>query len=512
MHFKFYSGVTLEGLQVLWTLWTLWKAFQSRTHFADERSAQALLVTPEEDPNLPLRLNNVGLLHRYRYLHLQKPEDIEDGIKCITQALSLTHKDHPLRAAFLFNLGLLHEERFEHLGKLEDIDRAIECSTEGLSATPSGHMKIPMRLHALSVLHQNRFDHFNKTEDLVRAIDYGTQSVSLTPNGHAQMPRLLNVLGELYCSRYLNLADAVSLVRSLECFRESASSSAGDPVHRFLAALNWAEIAKMWTIPEQLSAFQSAMDLVPHMVWLGETISQRYNDVQSIGDIAREGAAVAICAKRYDLALEWLEQGRSIVWNQTLQLRTPFDNLFSVKPSLANTLREIANKLKTAGSRSPNSTTPTNDSDTLEDAAQKHRRLAEQYDQLVNEARRIPGFESFLRPKKASELIGAARTGPVVIINVHAHQGDALVLLPHQTEIKHVPLPQLSEEGVTKVRAELERSLQKHGIRNRGVRRVPAAQEEDGFERALSTLWMDIVKPVLDSLRYTVCVAAANCP
>jgi hypothetical protein len=35
MHFKFYSGVTLEGLQVLWTLWTLWKAFQSRTHFAD---------------------------------------------------------------------------------------------------------------------------------------------------------------------------------------------------------------------------------------------------------------------------------------------------------------------------------------------------------------------------------------------------------------------------------------------------------------------------------------------
>jgi hypothetical protein len=36
MHFKFYSGGTLEGLQVLWILWILWKAFQSRTHFADE--------------------------------------------------------------------------------------------------------------------------------------------------------------------------------------------------------------------------------------------------------------------------------------------------------------------------------------------------------------------------------------------------------------------------------------------------------------------------------------------
>jgi hypothetical protein len=43
--------------------------------------------------------------------------------------------------------------------------------------------------------------------------------------------------------------------------------------------------------------------------------------------VASEAAAAAISAKQYNTALEWLEQGHSIVWNQFLQLRTPFDAL-----------------------------------------------------------------------------------------------------------------------------------------------------------------------------------------
>jgi len=55
----------------------------------------------------------------------------------------------------------------------------------------------------------------------------------------------------------------------------------------------------------------------------------------------------------------------------------------------------------------------------LEQEAQAHRRLAEEYDGILARIRNLPNFSEFLRPQKSESLCDAAISGPVVIINMH---------------------------------------------------------------------------------------------
>jgi hypothetical protein len=197
-----------------------------------------------------------------------------------------------------------------------------------------------------------------------------------------------------------------------------------------------------------------------------------------------------------------------MVWSQMLQLRTPLEHLFAADPVLAERLKQVANDLHNAGLQAPLSTTPLNDEATLESTAQTHRRLAEQYERLVDQVRSIPGFKDFLHPKRVSELVRVAQTGPVVVINVHNSRCDALVLLPGKSEITHVPLPNFSYDKATKARAQMEQSLEYQNIRERSSVRRPLQAvnhtREDHLESVLTALWADVVKPILDTLGYTV--------
>jgi hypothetical protein len=114
---------------------------------------------------------------------------------------------------------------------------------------------------------------------------------------------------------------------ALTVLRVSAESLSGAPLTRYSAAKHWAQYAFKYSESKlsSLEAYDTLIDLIPRIVWLGRTINQRYKDIGSIGTSINEAAAVACEIGRYDLALEWLEQGRSIVWNQMLRLRTPMD-------------------------------------------------------------------------------------------------------------------------------------------------------------------------------------------
>jgi hypothetical protein len=84
---------------------------------------------------------------------------------------------------------------------------------------------------------------------------------------------------------------------------------------------------------------------------LGQTIRTRHRELTSLGDVASKAAAAAISDARYDTALEWLEQGRSIVWNQLLQLHTLVNVLCEVQPSLADDLVRISKALEHASNQ-----------------------------------------------------------------------------------------------------------------------------------------------------------------
>jgi hypothetical protein len=249
-----------------------------------------------------------------------------------------------------------------------------------------------------------------------------------------------------------------------------------------------------------LSAYECTIGLMPVVAWLGLPIQDRHEHLVTMSEIARDAAASAISLEQYDRALEWLEQGRSIVWNQILQLRTPVDELCEVNPDLADRLLRVSRILDRGVEQKE-------DLGSTEQDGQRYRALTMEWESILEEIRSLPKFEDFLKPPRASRLRDAAQNGPVVVINMAKKRCEALALVPGMEEVICIPLPDITYNKVAEMRDELKDHLYSKGIRMRGER---AAQKwiEDGNTNdcrgILAELWNGLIKPVLDSLAFSV--------
>jgi hypothetical protein len=251
---------------------------------------------------------------------------------------------------------------------------------------------------------------------------------------------------------------------------------------------------------------ECALEIIPLIAWLGLPISDRHQHLVQIGETARNAAAAAISLDQYDKAIEWLEQGRSIVWTQILQLRTPVDRLREVNPELAERLLQVSQLIDhgDAGKKSQQQ-----DRSNLEEEDRQHRALTTEWEGIVEKIRCIEGFEDFLKPPKLSRLLSAAVNGPLVVLNVAKQRCDALVLVAGFDEVIHIPLPNLTFETVTQLQQDLKDMLVSSGIRLRVERAAKQIEsddnDEDKCQQILAELWTNLVKPILDCLAFFVC-------
>ncbi|PVF90903.1 hypothetical protein CPB86DRAFT_504319 [Serendipita vermifera] len=277
----------------------------------------------------------------------------------------------------------------------------------------------------------------------------------------------------------------------------------GAPTSRFRAAELWIRLASRINHDSLLAAYGCALDLMPLVAWLGLPIADRHQYLMKIGVMARDAASAAISAEEYEKALEWLEQGRSIVWTQILQLRTPVDQLREVDPELADRLLRVSRLLD-------HGPQPTDFSgrETLytEAEGRRYRALAIEWESIINQVRSLPDFKDFLRPPHLSQLMNAAHSGPVVVFNIAKTRCDALALLPELDDVIHIPLPDITSERITELRDELKDHLYSNGIRMRDTRAAMRFTDNSGEEdcrRVLAELWNSIVKPVLGTLAFS---------
>ncbi|CAE6440717.1 unnamed protein product [Rhizoctonia solani] len=449
----------------------------------------------------------LGNSHSVRFEHLGHDTDLSSAIDYHTQAMSLTLDGDPEMPARLTNLGISHFFRFEYSGQLEDLDTAIECHSLAVSLSSSESSYFPGRLSNLGSCHAYRFEQTGKIEHLHMGIEYLARSIDLLPKDSSDLSARLLTLGALYLKRFIRQSDLTSWDLALDCWERSSLLESGYPETRFKATIHWADSVSL-SSPDRLQAYAQAMSLIPHVVWLGNAVELRYKDAPLLENIATDAAAAAICAQNYNLALEWLEQGRSVIWNQTLQLRSPIQSLSDVDSDLADKLIDVAKRLDNVGASLPVSSV--NPKSPGQELGVRRRRLAEQYEKLVGQARLIPGFEDFLKPKKASDFLCVARSGPIVILNVATSQCDALIILPNCNEVSHVPLPNISKEKAKKIQCTMDATFQRRGIRagdfvSRNISQPRAKQQPQSNEvlgNVLGVLWRSIVKPVLDFLGY----------
>jgi tetratricopeptide (TPR) repeat protein len=478
-------------------------------HKAISTQQQAVRLTHDGHTDRPRCLSNLGSSFLGLFERSGALTDINNAISTHEQALHLTLDGHVDKPRFLANLGNSFMSRFKHSEDFADIDNAISCNEDAVRLIPDDH---PAKAGCLGNLGNSFLCRFKCTRDLIdinEAISAQEEAVHLIPDDYADKSDILHNLGHSFSYRFEHSQDLADSSTAVSHFRSAATSTTGSPSLRFRSAVLWARLCSTTDILSSLQGYTLALDLLPQVTWLGQTIQARHRELTAMGSVASEAAAVAISAAHYDTALEWLEQGRSIVWNQLLQLRSPVDTLHEVQPGLADDLMRVSKALERASSRGIGSQdifTQTDLQLSREEIAQGHRRLAEQWETLVEKAREVPGFEDFLRPKRLRQLCSAADSGPIVVINVHRSRCDALALMAGLDEVMHIPLARFSYEKAQEMHRSLNRLLSAAHVRARDTRAMKrvATTTGTGFPTILSDLWSYVAKPVLDGLAFTV--------
>ncbi|KAJ7621820.1 CHAT domain-containing protein, partial [Mycena rosella] len=481
---------------------------------AISRYTEAVHLTPDDNSEKPTFLDSLGICLQSRFSQLGDISDLTESISSTIDAIRRISDGHPgkqrmlgnLSAILLYNLGSFLRNRFATLGQINDLNDSITNLKKAVNLTPDSHSAKAIILNSLGNSLLAHSAQFGEIGDIDEAISKLQDAVNLTPDGHPLKVIMLRDLAISFQDRFTKLQMASDDQEGFRQWALAAQSPTGQVEERLRAATNWAFGAQEFRDPSVLDAYHKAMSLLPEAAWLGLSIDDRHRRIITAGPMVRDAARAAIYSGQLGKAVEWLEEGRSIIWGQLLNLRTPVDTLMQQNPDLAKEFISLSAQLEGAGTRG-------NDwkSGTLQSvAATAHQAhdSAHKRDVLIKKIREVEGLERFLLPKIIVELSLAAQRGNVVLLNVSRISCDALVLMPHlSTKVKHVPLPEFTPQHVEKLAQSMEHLVPFMG-RSQTERLYAQREEglgspEDDFAHILSELWVRLVKPVLAALAIT---------
>ena len=486
---------------------------------------KAVSLTPECHAVMPCLLSNLGNSFQCHFEKTRDPTAISDAITYLQKAVRLTPEGHVDIPGQLNDLGNSLRLRFEldYKGDLTDISDAIKYQQRAVHLTPEDHAEMPSRLSNVGISFHSRFEQSKDLTDISEAISYKQRAINLTPEGHAGMLRQLNNLGNSFQSRFEYTGDLSDIHVLLSIDRRCATYSSGSPSTRLMAAIRWARHSKSYDPPQSLEAYNTAIQLVSQVAGLEQTIQKRHTNLKlhDISDLAADAAAWAINLGKFTLALEWLKQCRCLIWSQLNQLQTPLDTLFARDPNIASHMSRVFAASESRGNLSARSQGELEGTVelkmSLQDEANTHVKLAQEWSELITKIRTIPEFEGFLQPTSFSNLLkNLPVSGPIIVITGNVHKGsyDAMALLSDSDKPLHIPLHEFSYAYATNLRNQLITHLHAANVRmreceldgNRGTCRVNL--RDGGVNRKikhiLRQLWILVVKPILDGLKFPV--------
>ncbi|KAF8870436.1 CHAT domain-containing protein, partial [Gymnopilus junonius] len=474
-------------------------------------------LTPEDHAAMPTRLNNLGISLQRRFEQTKNYDDLTEAISLIQRSVKLAPEGHPELPTQYNNLGFAYRSSFSRRSNLADLAEGISSIQKAIQIAPGQYQNMSIFLSNLAVSLQMRFDHTGDLDDSSQAISSLKEAVRLTPNGHPDMIGRLTNLGLFFEHRFEETTDFDDINTAISTFRDAATNYAGSPADRYQAAKKWVETSELFDESQSLEAYRTLIPLISQVAGLGQTVQKRYSTLPDMSHMSTSAAAAAFKEGRYELALEWLEESRCLVWRQLNNLRTPLDTLRDHDPAVYADVFRVSRLLDSAGSRSE-VTNYTPDTISIEqkvsiqDQTLNHLKLAQNWDQLLLRVREIPGYEDFLKPVPYSTIVqGLPDSGFIVVINVHRERTDALVLRSGTSEPIHIPLEEFSYEKAFHLRNALKAYLGRLGCRMRGpefdsiLRGMrPARNDPSSLKEVLKQLWMFVAKPILNAIGISV--------
>jgi tetratricopeptide (TPR) repeat protein len=300
-------------------------------------------------------------------------------------------------------------------------------------------------------------------------------------------------LGFALHERFKLSGAATDLDEALRWLAQAASADSTPTQFRIVTTMSrgsFAAGAGRWDLAHD--AYRQAITLLPRLAARHLDQQDHVRQLVMFRGLASDAAAAAIRCADPSSAVELLEQGRGLLISYALDYRDDLAQVAQVAPALAEDLRRIGDGL--AAEADPHA--PAEPSPGLGSATDHRRDLARQWDDTVERIRRLPGFADFLRPARMADLVSAARSGPVIVVNVSQLGCDALVMTADGAEV--VPLPDLSAKTVN------ERAAAFHAVAPFAelVPEDPVATHDaqEQLRYTLGWLWDTVAAPVFAHL------------
>ncbi|MFI9150096.1 CHAT domain-containing protein [Streptomyces sp. NPDC053367] len=486
-----------------------------------EMRREALARTPQDDPFRPFRMSNLAGALRDFAEHEADDAAGAEGLELARMAADALPEDHPRKHELLLNLaghlirgGQSDEDRLEHLAEAEQLYR------RGLAALPPDH---PDQGRFLSSISQVRHAAYQRTGDrktLADAVRLAREAVERTlPDDPYWVER--HILLARPCTALHKLTDPDSpeaealRTEALRAWEAVAEDARTGPRYRREAQEKRAILAQGAGDPRlALRVLESLLDDdVPQLAQRSRPGPVRKGIAAVAPVLAARAARAAIDTGDADRAVHLLENGRAILYGQSLAARRYREAIERIDPEAAQRLAEIDVELTTAdfyaNVRSIETRTVDRDASgrVLKETSSRRdprpgwaattRRLAAEQQRILRRLSEHPEVAAVTRPASLPELRARIAGATVVFVLAHADRGDALLVPADPARhVEHVPLPGLTEAAVRERSTLLERALAQALDLTASFDTREAAQTQ--VHAVLEWLWDEVAGPVLD--------------
>jgi tetratricopeptide (TPR) repeat protein len=496
-------------------------ALRESVHLKEE----ALLAIPEDHPNRGIPLTNLGSSLHALSVRTKDRDALAKAVQLHRDAVKVTPPGHPNRAGYLSNLAIILQVLYDADGNIDALTEAIQVGRSAVQTFPSDHPARATPLANLAAALKTSFERTGELTTLTEAIQICRTALQVAPSRHPSRALYALNLADLLQQRFEATGEEDVRTEARNAFAEAAMSAAA-PVRvriRGFRGIGWAAMVTGDGVAA-LAAFEEAIRLLPQIAPWRLSRADREHGLGEIAGLAAEAASAAIEAGRSERGVELLEQARGVLLAQVMDIRGDLSDLRASAPSLAEEFERLRDELDAVDhahteSRARTGTPPrapalspstedevsvewTTTAEVTRRITDQRQRLAQEWDRLLSEIRKVPGLQSFLKALGITELQRQATSGPVVMVNPSPYRCDVLILTSDPARPIHViPLPGLTRsfltESINHLRAARDTATDKDSPRE------DRSSAQAQIHRVLQWLWDQVAGPVLEDLGFT---------
>ncbi|KAF3908190.1 hypothetical protein AA313_de0202214 [Arthrobotrys entomopaga] len=362
--------------------------------------------------------------------------DRSKNLKDIDKAINLSKI-----AIGVKNLPVLHKALSDALRRragykkdISDFSEAIEACKKAVDIALPSDPDLPGLLHTLGDLYGHRYDQSDDVADLNQAVRLTSLSVDALPPGDTLYTVALCDLSKLLRLRFRKNHSQEDLDRAKSLFQQFMGQNTYQTPGRVIFAVADA-IAPDQGLPaeERYKYLEKSVQLITQASPMSMQQRDQQHMMSKFARLPSEAAGSAMDAgKGVFHALSLLEQGRGVMTDHLMKLRTDISGLEESHPKLVAQFVALRHQLdapdeQVAAAHNPSATGVLSFGGiSIASSSGNQRVEAEKaFHKLCEKIRKLPGFATFLLPLTAEEAMEAADPDPIVIINMSSTRCDA---------------------------------------------------------------------------------------